>query len=186
MTVTVTPSVGPRLDLRTEVGVRIVKLPSRAELAASLGCDPSDAAVMVRAATLATPAQRTDIVVFDHQPWHKVGSKLLPHPQVHIDHPETILKLSHKKKEVAVWWSEQPFTVTAMRRSDHHPAVAGSPASAFEGPPPPYEATSEQDLAGRQVWAVRTKPIVQEAVHQMYKVNFLIGENIDPDMEGAP
>ena len=46
MTVTVTPSAGPKVDLRTEVGVRVVKLPSRAELAASLGCDPADAAVM--------------------------------------------------------------------------------------------------------------------------------------------
>ena len=186
MTVTVTPSAGPKLDRRTQVGVRIVKLPSRAALAESLGCDPSDAAVMALAATLATPAQGTDIVVFDHQPWHKVGLELMAHPQVHIDHPETILRLSYAKKEVAVWWSEQPFTVTSMRRSDHHPAVAGSPACAFDGPPPPYEATPEQDLAGRQVWAVRTKPIVEEAVDQMYKINFFMGESIDPDMEGAP
>ena len=124
MTVTVAPSAGPKLDPKTEVGVRIIKLPSRAALAESLGCDPADAAVMRLAATLATPAQRTDIVVFDHQPWHKVGDELKAHPQVHIDHSETILKLSYKKREVAVWWSEQPFTITSMRRSDHHPVVA--------------------------------------------------------------
>jgi hypothetical protein len=186
MTVTVTPSAGPKIDLRTEVGVRVVKLPSRAELAASLGCDPADAAVMTLAASLATPAQNTDIVVFDHRPWHKVGPELKAHPQVHIDHPETILRLSFKRQQVAVWWSERPFSVTSVRRSDHHPAVTGSPASPFDGPPPPYAATQEMDIAGRQVWAVRTNPIVQQAIGQMYKINFFIGEDIDPDMEGAP
>ena len=35
-------------------------------------------------------------------------------------------------------------------------------------------------------FVVRAAPIVQEAIGQMYKINFFMGEDIDPDMEGTP
>jgi hypothetical protein len=185
MTVTVTPSVAPKLDPKTEVGVRIIRLPSRAALAESLGCDPSAAAVKALAATLAGPAQLTDIVVFDHQPWHKVLDELKAHPQVHIDYPETILEISFSRKERAVWWSTEPFTITSVRPSPHHAASAAAPNNPFDGPPEPYVATPMPGTVVT-VYAVRAMPIVQKAVGHMYKISFEMGEDIDPDMSCTP
>ena len=125
MTVTLDPSIAPKLDPRTEVGVNILKLPPRAELAASLGCGPSDAAVLTLAAKIAGPGKKSDIVVFDHQPWHRVNGQLLPHPEAHTVDGETILQISFKRKERPVWWSAERFTILDIQPSAHH----GTPAA---------------------------------------------------------
>ena len=177
---TVALSAGPKPN-QAEKHVHIIKLVPDAELAAEMPATPTDGQLTEASRHVGRPA-KTDIVVFDHQPWHVVHGELRAHPQVHIDHPETILQISFSRKERAVWWSEQPFTITSVSRSSHHPLVSGSPDHPFDGPPPPYAATAEADLAGRPMWAVRANPIVKESVGQMYKINFFMGEDIDPDM----
>jgi hypothetical protein len=97
-----------------------------------------------------------------------------------------VLKISFSAGQRAVWWSEEPFTITSIRRSDHHPIATGSPDYPFDGPPPPYAAERERDLAGRDLFAVRANPIVKGAIGQQYKIEFFMDETIDPDMEGAP
>ena len=187
MTVTLDLSPGPKLDRNTELGVHIIKLPSRDDVVTSLHPHPSEKEVMDAAATLAGPAHVTDIVVFDHKPWHKVHGELHAHPKVHDDYPETILQVSFKDKERAVWWSDRPFTVMTVRRSDHHPVVAGCPDYPFDGPPPPYDAQPEPDASSHAtVFVVKAHPIVKEAVGQLYKISFLMGEPIDPDMSCTP
>ena len=181
---TAPPSTGPKL-IHPEQGVHIIKLVPDAALAAAMSKTPTDAQLTEASQHVGKPA-KTDIIVFDHQPWHVVNGQLKAHPRVHVDYPETILKISFGAKERAVWWSEQPFTITAVNRSAA-PTVHGSPDHPFDGPPPPYVGLPETDLAGHTtIWAVRAKPIVKEAVGQRYKITFFMDESIDPDMEGTP
>ena len=184
MTVTVDSSKAPQLDPRVEVGVHIIKLPSRQAVGASRGCDPNHADVMKEAAILAGAAQPTDIVVFDHRPWHKVGVELKAHPQVHIDYPETILKISYGGKQHAVWWSTEPFTVLRVVPAPHHPAVATAPLNPFEGPDPPYPAKPLPGAPG--VYAFRAEVLLDTAVGHLYKITLEMGELIDPDMFCTP
>ena len=185
MTITTAPlSTGPKLA-HPEKGVHIIKLVPDAALAAAMPKTPTDAQLTEASLHVGKPA-KTDIIVFDHQPWHVVNGQLKAHPRVHVDYPETILKISFGAKERAVWWSEQPFTIKSVKRSTP-PAVHGSPDHPFDGPPPPYVASSEAALAGNAtIWVVRAKPIVNEAVGQRYKITFVMDEDIDPDMEGTP
>jgi hypothetical protein len=187
VTVTLSPSPGPTLDQKTDVAARIIKLPSRAEIAEALGPNPSEKEIMDAAAILACDAAKRDIIVFDHRPWHKPGNELRPHPKVHHEDGGTILRVSFRAHERAVWWSQQPFQIVAIHHSPDHPAVAGSPYNPFDGPPPPYDSRPEPDLANHgTVHVVRARPIVQEAVGQMYKIAFYMDELIDPDMEAMP
>jgi hypothetical protein len=181
MTITTAPLSAGLKPAKAEKHVHIIKLVPDAALAAAMPKTPTDSQLTEASRHVGKPA-KTDIVVFDHQPWHVVNGELKAHPKVHVDYPETVLEISFGRKERAVWWSEQPFTITSVRRSDHHPAVHGSPVHPFDGPPPPYDARPEMDLAGQPIWAVRANPIVKESIGQMYKINFFMGENIDPDM----
>jgi hypothetical protein len=185
MTVTVDRSIAPKLAPRIEVGVNILKLPDRAVVEATCGSS-SEEVVMAAAAKLAGPGKKTDIVVFHHRPWHRVGGKLLPHPEAHTIDPETILRISFHLKERPVWWSTEPFTILDIRPSGHHGAVApGTPINPFQATAFPYRAEEEPTL-GTMLYTVRATPIVSEAVGTTYKITFNIGEDIDPDMEGTP
>jgi hypothetical protein len=184
MTVTVPNSDGPKLDPRTDVGVRIIKLPPRAEVAGMAGSNPSEKEIMAAASKIAGPAKKTDIVVFDHKPWHKVNGELHPHPQVHIDDPETILAVSFSRKDRPVWWSTEPFTITTVKPSPHHGSVATAPQNPFDGPSAPYVAGQEPGITS--VWSVRAPQIVAQSIGHMYKITFFMDETIDPDMSCNP
>jgi hypothetical protein len=186
VTVTLSPGGGPALDPRTELGVHIIKLPSRAAVAATLGCDPSHPDVLAAAAKLTGPARKADIIVFDGKPWHMVNAVLLPHPQAHLIDKETVLKVSFAAQQRVTWWSREHFTIEDIERSSHHPAVAGSAARPFDGPDPPYDAAPLQGGVLGTVWLVQARPIVKAAIGQQYKITFRMGELIDPDMEGVP
>src|SRR3954468_9671428 len=178
MTVTVNPSNGPRLEAKIDVGVHIIKLPPRAEVADTAG-SAAEKDVMDAAATLAGAAQPTDIVVFDHQPWHKVNGQLHAHPQVHIDHPETILQISHGLKQRAVWWATEAFRIIAVHA---HGTPGAAPLNPFDGQTVPYDARPEPGTSGT-VFVVRAQPIILQSIGHVYKITFDIGgEVIDPDM----
>ena len=143
MTVTLDPSITPKLDPRTDVGVHILKLPDRATVEATCGT-PSVEAVMAAAAKLAGPGKKTDIVVFHHRPWHRVNGLLLPHPEAHVIDRETILQISFNLKQRAVWWSTERFTILDIRPSPSHGGVAATtPINPFEATAFPYRAEQE-------------------------------------------
>lgn len=186
MTVTATLSTGPKLDKKIEKGVHIIKVPPKASLAETLGNHASEAELLSEAAKHVGKPAKTDIVVFDHKPWHVLNGQLRPHPQVHTEDKKTILELSFEAQDRAVWWSEQPFRITRVNRSPHHLVVAGSPDYPFDPPQPPYDAKPEQDDQLRTIFVVRSTPIVKPSIGQMYKISFFMDEDIDPDMSCTP
>jgi hypothetical protein len=191
-------STGPKLDAK-EKDVHIIKLAPDTVIARMMANHAPKEQILGEASKHVASAKKTDIVVFDHQPWHVVKGLMRPHPQVHIDDPETILKISFKQQERPCWWSEHAFTITRIEPSSHHgPAAPGPPAA-----PPPVAAsgapdypfatgqvpmTGQQELAhdGQPIFVVRCAPIVAGAIGHTYKITFNIGEDIDPDMEGTP
>jgi len=186
MITTAPPSAGPKRQAN-DVPVHIIKLVEDPPQPGPPGGLPPGLGEAAR--HVGKPAV-TDVIVFAHRPWHCVNGQLMPHPEVHTTHPETVLKVSLGKKERAVWWSEQAFTITSIHPS-HHGAGAGAAAPAptypFDGPPPPYAAQPEMDAAGQKtIFLVRANPIVAAAVGHIFKITFNIGEDIDPDMEGTP
>jgi hypothetical protein len=130
--------------------------------------------------------KKTDIVVFDHKPWHMVNNRLRPHPQVHLEDQETILKISFKQQERACWWSEQPFRITRIDPSHHSTPGSNAPDYPFATGQAPLPGQPELDHDGQEIFVVRCPPIKAGAVGQTYKINFFMGEDIDPDMEGTP
>jgi hypothetical protein len=185
VTVTATLSTGPKLG-KTDKGVHIIRLSPEAAFAEVIGKNPSKEQLLAEAAKHVGAPAKTDIVVYDHKPWHVVNGQLRPHPQVHDEDKKTILNLSFKDQDKAVWWSEQRFSITRINRSPHHPAVAGSPEYPFNPPARPYDAQLEQDDHGRTIFVVRATPIVEKSIGQMYKISFFMEEDIDPDMSCTP
>jgi hypothetical protein len=123
----------------------------------------------------------TDILVFDHQPFHSVGGQMKSHPQVHIDHPETILHLSVGNQEKVVWWSEEQFAILEVNPSHHDPNPGPYP---FEVKPQTEES---RDLNGRKIFISRSTVPKDAAINHRYKIKFsTAGEIIDPDMSCGP
>jgi hypothetical protein len=128
----------------------------------------------------------TDIVVYNGQPWHFAGGILHPHPRVHHDHPETVLRLSLTRHESAVWWSEEDFTITKIVLAPHH-GDANQATAPTNQPHFPFSAPlakgEEQDEQKRRIFVVRSTVPVPEADNRTFKITFTIhGEAIDPDM----
>jgi len=172
-------SVGPRLS-KLEKGVHILRLSA---YGGESGAPPPESAVENVAKQIGPP-QPTDIIVFDHQPWHFAGGALRPHPRVHVDHPETILQLSISGRESAVWWSEENFTITDIDYSHHPPRVDGAPRDPFSAA---LETRQEDDRGGKKIFVARSTVPVPKSMGQMYKIRFNIGgEDIDPDMSCNP
>jgi len=168
-------SAGPKLS-HVEKGVHILRL---SIYGGESGAPPPDSAVGAVTKQIGPP-KPTDIVVFDHQPWHFAGGALKSHPQVHVDHPETILQLSISRGEKAVWWSEEHFTITDIDYSHHSTRVAGAPKNPFSAP---FETVPVDDGKGKTIFVSRSTVPVAQSEGQMYKIKFNIGgENIDPDM----
>ena len=104
--ITTKTSKGPKLDAK-ERDVHIIKVPSEGPLARMMADHAPQEKILQEAAKHVGHPKKTDIVVFDHKPWHMVNDQLRPHPQVHLEDKETILKISFKQQERACWWSEQ-------------------------------------------------------------------------------
>jgi hypothetical protein len=126
-----TQSSGPAFELKVKP-VQIVFI----EEAIEIGSDGEPTAIGVAAVHdhIGGPDAlgRTDVVVFNGQPWHMVDGTPKSHPKVHIDFPDTILNLSVTGGERACWWSQQDFTIDSIALSrDHvHGGAAVSTASA--------------------------------------------------------
>jgi hypothetical protein len=147
----------------------------------------------------------TDVIVFAARPWHVAGvpSALRPHPQVHIDHPETILRL-RVGKDTACWWSRTEFEITDIALHSHPAPAAGAAAPAppahtgsasassasLPEPPAPYpffervKCVPIKNAAGAVIrWEARSTVPVPLSNDQTYKITFKIGgQTIDPDM----
>jgi hypothetical protein len=120
-----------------------------------------------------TPAM-TDVVVFGGRPFHFAGGKLRDHPQVHRDFPGTILVLYKSRRNTAVWWSEEQFTITRIEKE--HPQNAGTADYPFDETP---VTMPEGDL-----WVARSKVPKDTAYGQQYKITFTMGgRTIDPNMD---
>jgi len=127
-----------------------------------------------------------DIIVYDGKPWHFAGGALHPHPLVHLTHPETVLQLSLKRQESAVWWSDEMFTITKILPVQHHgdadlaTAPSGQPYFPFSGP---LETVQEEDVQRKKIFVVRSTVPVGEADNRTFKITFTMhDEAIDPDM----
>jgi len=164
---------------------------------AGLAGAPIGTATLSQVSALVQQAWPTDIVVFGGEPWHMAsppGHKKLvrQHPQVHRDFPETVLIISIKKQQRAVWWSEKDFTITSVRPSAHtdnpffREADTVAPRSPFATPEPP--PTRTERVNGRDLYVARSSSPVPAAAYHMYKIEFTMeGRTIDPDMYcGAP
>ena len=174
-------STGPKVpDVQKNKRVHILQLSmDGGESSAS----PPDSAIEDVAKQIGPP-KPTDIIVFDHQPWHFAGGALRSHPRVHVDYPETILQLSISRGETAVWWSEENFTITDIDYSHHAPRAAEAPKNPFSAP---LETRPEDDGSGKRIYVARSTVPVPKSKGQMYKIKFTIGgENIDPDMSCNP
>jgi len=178
-------SKGPKLDPK-ERDVHIIKVSSDGAVGRMMTDHAPQDQILKEVAKHVGRPKKTDIVVFDHKPWHVVNGRLLSHPQAHVEDPETILKISLSQQERACWWSEQPFKITRVEHSHHStpgPSAADYP---FATGQPPLPGQPELDPDGQEIFVVRCPPIKPEAVGRTYKINFFMGEDIDPDMEGTP
>jgi hypothetical protein len=172
-------STGPKLS-NVEKGVHILRL---SITGGESGAASPDSAVEDVARKIGPP-KPTDIIVFDRQPLHFAGGALHAHPQVHVDHPETILELSISRRERAVWWSELNFTITDIDYSHHAARVTGAPKDPFSAP---LQTRQEDDGAGKIIYVVRSTVPVVASQGQTYKIKFTIGgDDIDPDMSCNP
>jgi hypothetical protein len=178
-------SKGPKLDPK-ERDVRIIKVTSDGALGRMMADHAPQEQILKEAAKHVGQPKKTDIVVFDHTPWHVVNGRLRPHPQVHLEDNETIFKISFKQQERPCWWSEQEFRITRIEPSHHSPAVSGGADYPFATGRPPLPGQPELDHDGQPIFVARCPPIVAAAVGQTYKIHFFMGEDIDPDMEGTP
>lgn len=182
-------SDGPDL-LGNELGVHIIYVPD------SRGGGQTGAAALSQIANLIGKPDPTDIVVYKGQPLHSAGlpgHKKEPreHPKVHDDFPETILKISIRDGQKAVWWSEEKFTITSIKPSKHahehpcHPEAGGTVLNPFDNPHLPE--TRPEDVKGRVLYVARSTVPVPAAAGHMFKIEFsMAGNSIDPDMYCAP
>ena len=138
----------------------------------------------------------TDVVVFAGEPWHFAGKTkgtkhLRSHPQVHMQFPETVLKLSRKKQQTVVWWSETPFTAITINPSGtpSHPNPA-YPEALTAPPPTPFAialAIRIEQWQGQDMHVVRSTVPIAAADRHMYKIQFsMAGDPIDPDTYCSP
>lgn len=174
-------SIGPDLG-PGEAGVHIIFVRDEVVLAethlSTFGQGPVAAATLKQAATHIGPTIATDIVVLAGQPFHFAKGELHPHPRVHIDHPETILKLYRRRKERAVWWSERPFEIF-----DIVPEAGADNV----GAPYPFsarlETVSQMAIDNKTIFVARSTIPIAAADDHEYKISFRIeGREIDPNM----
>src|SRR5262249_53592980 len=95
---------------------------------------------------------------------------------------QSIVKLSYRQRERAVWWSDRPFNIVSIEESGHFPKTRPSPApSPFgEGPVTREELSTD---GSRTLYVARSEPLIQDAADRFYKMSFTIaGDTIDPDM----
>ena len=180
-----TKSKGPKLDAK-ERDVHIIKVTSEGAVARMMADHAPQEQILQEVAKHVGRPKKTDIVVFDHKPWHVVNGRLRAHPQVHLEDNETILKISFRQQERACWWSEQAFRITRIEPSHHSPSASGAPDYPFAAGQLPLPGQQEVDHDGQPIFVVRCAPIVAGAVGQTYKIHFFMDEDIDPDMEGTP
>ena len=111
-----------------------------------------------------------DADVTNDRPSHCVEGKVLEHEKAH-GNKATILYLSFKAKESALWYSDDVFRITSIApHNDKNAATA--PKYPFERPLP-QEASK----------AFESGPIIAAAVDHRYKIEFTIGKRkIDPDL----
>jgi hypothetical protein len=191
---------GPELS-DEELGVHIIFVPADCVAGPAHGQSASagglGTATVAQVSDLVQQAWPTDIVVFAGQPFHVASlpghKKLLrEHPQVHQTFPQTVLVISIKDQQRAVWWSETNFTITKIEPSHHannpffREADTIAPRSPFASPDPP--PTRIENVSGRDLYVARSTVPVAAAAFHMYKIEFTMeGQEIDPDMYcGAP
>jgi hypothetical protein len=170
-------SRGPQVDTEVEKGVHILFYPTDLppDPDPNIPVSPSDLAVV--SANIGT-VQRTDVVIFRGKPWHQVNGELKKHPEVHLDFPDTILSV-RAGVEKAVWWSEQPFSITDI--VDHAAGTATAP-SPFTKPP----TRTEIDIDGRAtpIYVARSRvPLVAARDHEFKIWLTRNGISIDPNMK---
>ncbi|MBI3493042.1 MAG: hypothetical protein HY047_14870 [Acidobacteria bacterium] len=175
--------VGPKIA-SPEKGVHIIRIPRTLGTGEPTGSHPTPAARQAAEKLLAqVKPGPTDIVVWARQPWHVVNGDLKDHPQVHADFPQTILTLSVKEKEKAVWWSEAFFEIVGIDYSHHAKRISGAPKNPFTSD----FVTQLEVSGGEEFYVVRSTSPVDTAVGQQYKISFKMGvDAIDPDMSCTP
>jgi hypothetical protein len=176
---TITLSVGPKL-VNGEKGVHIIYV-SAEMLAGEAGGGQGTTVALQQVAKLVGNPAVTDVVVFAGEPWHVVNHELKAHPQVHKDYPETVLRIHRLRDETVVWWSEKPFTITAI--TPEPPKKRGKPEYPFAVP-----ATRPEDGSdNKAIFVARSDVPIKEADDQEYKIAFKMeGQSIDPNMYCDP
>ena len=186
-------SRGPVLQPGVEQGVHIIFHPAEVEVDPGPDVLPTEGELEAAAAAIGN-AEPTDVIVYRGKPWHMVGHKLLKHPEVHVNHDETVLKLRVEKQK-AVWWSEHDFTITRieLHHDTKHPAPAPPAAQASSAPvaaAPPAKPFPEPetriegsaDLTAELHVARSTVPVRLSKTHE-YKITFTRNQRkIDPNM----
>ena len=168
-------SSGPKLDKGIDKGVHIIRLV--ADTGGAAGGPPPGGGPHAAKNIVASP---TDILVFDHQPWHFVNDQVVSHDTAHHDYPETILRV-RAEKERAVWWSEERFQISAIDESHLDPHPNG------KKPFPPPATVDATDAQGRTIYVARSAPPQGDSKNHFYKISFAMGtDDIDPDMEITP
>jgi hypothetical protein len=121
----------------------------------------------------------TDVVVFSGRPWHFAGGRLRKHSHdMHHKYKDTVLKLSRRRAQRAVWWSEKRFDITA---------IANTRSDGVQDPFPMPATVEESDSGGNTIYVARAMVHRAEADDNRYKISFQIGgQAIDPDMDCTP
>jgi len=178
MAQTLTLSRGPNLTPGIDKGVHIIFYPPEGP-----GPEPSpeDLDAAASAINLAASASGqhvapTDVVVIRDRPYHMVGGELKKHPEVHHDHPETMLDLKVEIQQ-GVWWSEEAFTIERIQ--PHGTPPPNAPSTPFPKP----EAAPGPDAAGRDIHVARSRTPDKAARGAEYKLTFNRSNRpIDPNM----
>jgi len=165
-------SQGP--DLHVEKGVHIIFVHPDAEVA---GPDPTPQERAEAAAAVGN-VLKTDVIVFRGRPWHKIGTELFPHPEVHDIDAATVLDL-RVGRDKAVWWSESRFDIERIEPDTHNGESAG---------PQPFDVpvTTEEmsiDATSTPIFVARSGLPISGAKNHHYKISFRRnGVLIDPNM----
>jgi hypothetical protein len=176
-------SIGPELD-PGEAGVHIIFVPDEVVLAEmglrAFGAGPAAAATLKHAAKHIGTTITTDIVVFAGQPFHFAKGELHTHPQVHKDHPETILKVYRRRKERVVWWSERPFDIFKIEPETPSADHVRDRDYPFSVKP---ETITGLASDGKAIFLARSTVPLPLADDREFKIFFRMeGREIDPNM----
>jgi hypothetical protein len=174
--------VGPQLS-PTEKAVHIIHIPVHS-IACGSTKHPTKNELAQLVAVVVAQAGRpapTDVIVYDGEPYQMPNGNpglALPHPQVH-EFRETVLVVRGRNGESPTWWSDEPFTITDVRRED----LPNFPHASTPPTDPPFPVPIPAMRTG-DIYVARGPVPDPGSWNHQWKISFeMAGQTIDPHMD---